>query len=361
MDKLQTKVRENLCEGLIIKSYRALAELLGEKVLGGNSKIAQTTNWKRYFEHEKEGNKFIITKVYDEPSHITEGKSVGNNTVYVKYIETLLLHILSQQKDKSIICNKKYLLLTLGITNKKYTDKNTRKMLIKNKTFTSKEINDFDSRAYQIIDNILNNALKSLQRRCLLNWRKELHYEMIDEYTNETITGVATDDEVIGYTSAKYEALKELGLEEGKPDKYDELRDIYFYNKSDKFYKLLTDKLYDLYSWDKTYIMYHIMYDKENVVDAIPRTESQLNKLEQKLELNSRVVNALNKSANTKYENMVQKYYKEYDEIFNAILDEVSFEDKTIIHPYSDYIEKQQQIAEELIRIQDKSLKKAVS
>ncbi len=361
MDKLQTKVKENLSEGLIIKNYKALAELLDEKVSGTNTRKAQLTNWKRYFEHKKEGHKFIITKVYDEPLPVTEGKSVGNNMVYVKYIETLLLHILSQQEDKSIICTKNYLLVALGITNRKYTDRVTRKMLLKNKTFTSKEINDFDNRAYQVIDRILFSALNSLQRRCLLNWRQELHYEMIDEYTGKTITCVATDDEVIGYTSAKYDVLKELGLEEGKPDKYDQLRDIYFYNKSDKFYKLLTDKLYDLYGWDKTYIMYRIMYKKENILDAIPRTESQLNKLEQKLELNCKVIDALNKNANTRYNNMVQKYYKKYDEIFNAILDEVSFDDKTIYQPYSDYIEKQQQIAEELIRIQDNSKKKAIS
>ena len=361
MDKLQKKVKEKLCEGLVIKNHIALAELLDEKVSGTNSRKAQLTNWKRYFEHKKEGHKFIITKVYDEPLPVTEGKSVGNNAVYVKYIETLLLHILSQQKDKSIICTKNYLLVALGITNRKYTDKVTRKILLKNKTFTSKEINDFDNRAYQVIDRILFSALNSLQRRCLLNWRQELHYEMIDDYTGKTITGVATDEEVIGYTSAKYEALKELGLEEGKPDKYDQLRDIYFYNKTDKFYELLTDKMYDLYGWDRTYVMYRILYKKENIIDAIPRTKSQLSQLEQKLELNSKVIDALNKNANTKYDNMVQKYYKEYDEIFSVILEEVSIEDKAIYQPYGDYIEKQQMIAEELIRIQDKSKKRAIS
>ena len=269
MDQLQTKVNENLCEGLVVKNYKVLAELLDENISGGNAKKAQLTNWKRYFEHKKEGNQFIITKVYDNPLPITEGKSVGNNIVYVKYIETLLLNILSQQKDMSITCTKNYLLVALGITNRKYTDRVARKILLKNKTFTSKEINDFDRRAYQIIDNILFNALNSLQRRCLLNWRQELHYEMIDDYTGKTITGIAMDTEVIGYTSAKYEILKELGVEEGKPDKYDQLRDIYFYNKSDKFYERLTDKMYDLYGWDKTYIMYRIMYKKENIIDAL--------------------------------------------------------------------------------------------
>lgn len=360
---LETRVKENLAEGFLIDNYRELCLMLEEDVKGGNQKKAQLTEWERFFKYEKRGNKFLITKVYEDTLPITAGRSKGNNAIYIKYIETLLLHMLSQQEDKTIVCTKNHLLVALGMVNRKYIDKSSRKVLVSSKVFTSKEINEFDNRAYQIIDRILFSALKSLEKRFLLNWKQELHYEKIDTYTGKKIQGVATDEEMINYTAAKYEVLKDLGIEEGKPDKYDKLMDIYFYGKSEKFYELLTDKLYDSYSWDKTCIMFRLLYKKENIIDAIPRTEKQLLQMEQKFELNEKIVIALNKNAETKYNNMLSKFQKEYDEI--CIMNEcefgiIPFDAIKSYKPPNNYIDRQQLIAEEFIRINNNKIKKTI-
>ena len=57
---------ENITEGLIIKNYKELCGLLNEQIKTGKSKQLQLKDWERYFNYEKEGNKYIINKIFDE-------------------------------------------------------------------------------------------------------------------------------------------------------------------------------------------------------------------------------------------------------------------------------------------------------
>lgn len=49
------------------KNYKKICEYLHEPIKTGKSKQLQLEDWKRYFEYIREGNAFIITKVYDVP------------------------------------------------------------------------------------------------------------------------------------------------------------------------------------------------------------------------------------------------------------------------------------------------------
>ncbi len=357
MDKLQTKVNENLAEGLIVKNYKEMCSLLDEKEKGGNSKTLQVGNWNRYFDYENQGYKFIITKIFDEPIEKNDERSKGNNAIYIKYIETLLLHLLSKQDDQTLVCTKNYLLVALGMVDNKYTNETSRKILAKVNSIKDYELHDFDNRAYQVFHKILFSSLNNLKNRCLVNWKQELHYEMIDKATDKTITGVATEDEEIKYMALKREVLESMG--------YDHLRDIYFRNRTEEFYELLTDKAYDEFGWDKAYTKYRILFTKSNVIKAIPITESQLNRLQinqQKLELNDKIIDALNNNAQNRYDNLVAKYQKEYNEL--CMINNCDFIPNDVVKAYlppKNYVEVQQIITEELVRINDnKSIKIAI-
>lgn len=357
MNKLQTKVNENLCEGLIVKNYREMCSLLDETVGTGNQKKAQFTEWQRYFDYEKEGQKFIITEIYNEPLPIMAGRSKGNNAIYVKYIETLLLHLLSKQDDQILVCTKNYLLVALGMTDDRYTNETARKILAKIKSFKDYELHEFDNRAYQVFHRILFSSLENLKNRCLINWKQELHYEKINETTGKSYRDVATEDEEIKYTAIKREILVQMG--------YDHLRDIYFRNKTEEFYELLSDRAYDEFGWDKAYTMYRISFTKSNVIQAIPITENQLNQLQlkqQKLDLNDKIIDALNNNAQNKYDNMLVKYQKEYNELCK--INNCDFIPNDVVKAYlppKNYVEVQQMLTEELVRIKDShSVKKAI-
>ena len=59
------------------KNYRKICEYLHELIKTGKSKQLQLENWKRYFEYERDGNAFVITKVYDTVRE--KGQRTSNN------------------------------------------------------------------------------------------------------------------------------------------------------------------------------------------------------------------------------------------------------------------------------------------
>lgn len=61
-----------LKEGMVVKSYKAMCEVLGDDYFSGKSKQNQLDNWARYFKWHKEGNSFIIEKIYEEVKSKTE-------------------------------------------------------------------------------------------------------------------------------------------------------------------------------------------------------------------------------------------------------------------------------------------------
>lgn len=68
---------ENLAEGMVVKNYKEMCALLGEGEKDGNSKKAQIKNWNRFFSYEKQGQKFVIRDVYENP--LPKPKRIGNN------------------------------------------------------------------------------------------------------------------------------------------------------------------------------------------------------------------------------------------------------------------------------------------
>ena len=54
---------ENLHVGQIYKNYKQLCAGLNEEVLNGCSKKSQLKNWCKYFKWERDGVKYVITKI----------------------------------------------------------------------------------------------------------------------------------------------------------------------------------------------------------------------------------------------------------------------------------------------------------
>lgn len=64
LEKVDTS---QLSEGLEVKNYRALCELVGEEPKTGNGKKAQLKEWERFFavEKVKGSQKMIVTEIYE--------------------------------------------------------------------------------------------------------------------------------------------------------------------------------------------------------------------------------------------------------------------------------------------------------
>lgn len=65
-NKKINKYKQLLKKEQSFKNYKHLCETLGEDIRNGKSKTYQTKEWQRHFSYVREGNKYIITDVYDE-------------------------------------------------------------------------------------------------------------------------------------------------------------------------------------------------------------------------------------------------------------------------------------------------------
>ena len=116
-------LKEYLQKTNIIPNYKALCIILEIMVSAGDSKKSQLREIERFFRYHKEGNKFIIDEIYLEPLEKVDGRkdTKGNNNVYGKYIEQLVLDLLVQKyqttKERKIYLSRDKMLRALDMIN----------------------------------------------------------------------------------------------------------------------------------------------------------------------------------------------------------------------------------------------------
>ncbi len=343
---LESKIKEKLYVGLELKNYRELCRLLDEPIKNGsNSKEAQFRYWKCFFDYEINNNKFIITRIYDEPKEKVDGRgksegSRSNNSKYIEHIENLLLDLLTKNNNK-IICTRNRLLEPLGFVNEKYNykdNKDIEKSL--HKKYGKFNVDAFYKRTSNITKNILESALDSMQNRDIIQYRKRIKYHKNND------VGLATESEEEIYNRIKQKVMIDMGTEEGKPDKYENEWKIHLYSQQEKFYKKVNRKAHDELGWTKTYICYEIIY----LHDGKPTLTTEQLQEERKI-LNSKVVKSIDTNATTQYFNQLDKYDKDTNEFLEKYFREEEVKDLKIFNPPDDYIEKQELLCRELIII----------
>ena len=176
--------------------------------------------------------------------------------------------------------------------NKKY-GKVTNSQLQKIDTcLTDFEINHFYQRCNRKLDTILITALKSLKRRRLIEWE----YQTVIVWGDQEHHDVATDDEIERILVTEKDILTSIF-------EYEDIYQIFLSNQQKEFYRLVNERLFREYGYHRYYKRIKIIYNQDNMVDAIPVTEFQL----QKLLLNEKVVSYLNNEARNIQTNWHQK------------------------------------------------------
>ena len=155
---------------MVVKNYKAMCELLGEPVKGGDSKRSQIKQWERFFYWTNQGHKFIIKEIYEEPLPPEDGRFDGNRSIYVHLIEWILAQDLSNRPGYSHTLTKKRWWRLLGMVNERYKRVSVDQLRAINQLHDEKEINLFYNRSYNVLNDILRNALKSMTNRALIDY-----------------------------------------------------------------------------------------------------------------------------------------------------------------------------------------------
>lgn len=80
---------DSIATGEVFRNYSELCAVLDEPQKTGKSKQLQLLDWQRYFTYEKQGHKFIITEIFEEPKEKVTRYTSNNRTNIQSMIDLL--------------------------------------------------------------------------------------------------------------------------------------------------------------------------------------------------------------------------------------------------------------------------------
>lgn len=341
MEKIKFPVNvQNLYEGQLIKNYKEMCNILNEEVIsGGNSKKAQEKEWKRYFDFEKVGQKYIITEIYNEPLPKDDGRSKGINNIYLKHIEFLLLSYLYKQNDKQASFTIRDMFILLGMSNTNYMNKEWK---CDDDQITEFQINHFNQRSYKKLNRILFDALNNLKNRRLIDYSED-RMILIDEYGTKHWRS-ATNEEKDRIREMERRVLKEFGLES--------MIQVHLKFLSEDFYERVKELLISNYGIHQYYKQINLRFTHEHVYEALNETKEKIR--EERKSLNNKVIDYMNDQIPKIIERTEEKYNERIQELIdNSIGKPCPSKVKNIFRIQDEelYRYAQEKLAEYLLRI----------
>lgn len=346
-----------LTEGLVVKNYKSMCSLLNCSVCEGNSKKSQLKNWKRYFNYEKSGQKFIITEIYDTPFPSEDARKLKEG-LYVKYIELLLLRYLSSCEGYQTKITKSNLYQILGLTNENYYQLKSSdnpyeianiKNTIKSKcdtVVTNFDINHFQQRAEAKLNKILYTALDSMSKRFLIKYHTEyvLRVPREDGQSGYELE-IASPRQVSLILEAQHRILDAMG--------YENITQVALRYKLKEFNNRVDNYLNENYGWLGFFSQLSIIYIND-IGREIPLKAEEIRKLApsvQRKQLNQIVKKSLNQQAHEKYD-------KNQNKALDLMIEDserrelgIKEDSAKFFQYYSTYIEAQLELADYLIDI----------
>ena len=311
-DKLYNIVKNSLYVGLTVKNYKLMCILLNEEVKTGNSKKAQEKNWLRYFNFEKDKQKYIIIEVYDEPMKNDDKRSLGNNSIYVQHIELLLLDYLLKQPGYKATLTLKKLYLLMGMINNEYIKEDKEKLKKSNEYITDYQINHFYQRTYQKLRKIIFDTLRNLKNRCMIDYEEltiiNISEVAIDSKILYTVTRIATIEEKKNIDNIKKIVLNEMNI--------DSITLVHLKFKHEDFYNRVNDLLKEYYNINYVYTDIKILFTHKYIIEALEQAELTM----QKYLLNDKIITAVNEQARYNLDKSINNYNEQVEEYLKSIL-----------------------------------------
>lgn len=173
------KNTRKLTKGKEFKNYKELCLFLNEKIKTGNAKNSQLKEFRLYFEHKKEGHKFIITEVFEIPIIST----VNNQLAYTHLIEKLVIDMLLHDKKvkNHATISRSLLLQLLNMVNAEYSKSRFKQNRLSHNTKIETDVIDqFYNSTYRMLKNNLEKALDNLASQSLISWHYSIKLCKID-------------------------------------------------------------------------------------------------------------------------------------------------------------------------------------
>lgn len=293
-----------MSEGQVFKNYKELCTFLRQPVADGNSKKSQLKEFERHFEYERQGYKYIIKHIYDEPL------SALSTGLYSNLIQKLILDMMVKARDNGehkINLSKSMLLEKLCMVNFNYTKGKYDKRI-----FDDIEVSDMDVKLfYMSVDNNMkrriDSALNSLSKKNIID------YDMITmicvDYDGVRRVRKAYDIERQYISEVKYNFMNNLGCK-------DEV-EILLKGLWNKYMKQVMEYVNDNIQYDISvdYDRVEYFYKAYDIVfhDAVTKESSMLNQFV--LDNRSDIEKLLNYEIVTRNKDSYKKIKDKYEDL----------------------------------------------
>lgn len=284
---------QNIKSNMIVKNYKEMCAILGEKVTDGNSRKKQLKDWSRYFDYEKQGHKFIIKEVYATPLP----EDFSDNDVYSKYVQVILSKHLKEKGSGEF--TMKQLLKVCGFVNENWDDTSLLAEYADDNGISYSQAKYYYNQLYQHVytycTQAITRCLNRLAKRGFLRWGKVLFIQV------GNMTREATKEETELYLNITYSVRNEMGI------KY-----INTYNR-DEYYRNIAAKIHE-HGWDNAFNLIQIIYATDFIDDIIKESEEEY--YESLLSVNSHCLSQMHKYIDTDIEKDIKKLAEKMNESF---------------------------------------------
>lgn len=335
--------------GMVVKNYKALCELLNQPVTDGNSKKYQLKEFERYFDWEKSGQKFVIADIYDTPLSKEDLRKLGNNSIYVKSVEIILLQYLSKQKGYVKTLTKRDWWEILGFSNHGYGRIPEEQLVQFDKTITPFEVKHFYQRCNKRLEQILFSSLRNLSNRKLIEYEVQMVIYMEDENGQQVSFIANNNNEKKKILNTEREVLLNMGFV-SMIQVFSTFRQVEFYHKVNALIE-------ERYGWKGYYKQIEILYLPEYIQEDMSQISIQL----QKEILNNKIVDTLNENAQNFYNKKLEEFETQKKELIKDYIGEIPKSEiqeieKQLWKAPDAYIMAQAILTDKLIRIGHRNL-----
>lgn len=290
--------------GVIIKNYKELCGILDIKYTSGNARISQLSDLERYCSYHKEGNKFIIDTVYDEPiPKIIK----GNNSIFVEDIEVLLVDLLlkSKKENNAVILTRKYMYEALNLVNINYVYGTYQPLILCDIMNMPKEyVTEFYNNVSVKLRSTVERSFNILKRQKIIDWYTikmiciKQTVPIYDEGGNlykveklDDINREATNQELEYILKTEKSVLTEMGLKDSQA--------VFLSNRWREYREKVNEVLQRDSTINYCYDAYKIIFDDGYMEDHY---EKLMTLEENRQRINDNMVISVKKSTERKHE-----------------------------------------------------------
>ena len=294
---------------------------------GGNTKKRYLKIFDSICEYTKEGNKYIVTNIFEEQKEVVDKRK--NKNGLTKELEYAILKILLDQNEQILSISKTYLMSLVGLINSEnyYVINNIREKYAEDKGIDVKVVNMVLNRIYTYATNYLLNAIKNLERKSLVFVIKDIPYVNITDKIIETdklnrpkgIKEVthsreATKDEAEFILKIKKSVFEEFG--------YEESNKIGFKSRA-KIAKEVNKRLKEEIGVNYTYNAYRFIANREYLQQSLDILAQEIDK-DYMNDVNEDFIKILDKSLNNKQSKSIKRH-EELNGILSSLTEEFLF------------------------------------